>query len=234
MRKGIGWIILKVFAIAAMGLTAAMNLVGGAGTVCAAFLTQNFPEMAVLLPYQWLYQPLMVLTILIGIAGAWLTFRLVRGGEHAYRNTLLALSAGTLLAGVHFVASLSIRGKAVPANVKFYINLFTLALFLFLLLPALRQHVRFDRPSGHNSRAASGGAAAIVAGLVVLTTPLWAGPSHLHAAGSWIDGAGSYLQLGGIMLISAGLLALSRGVKRISVTRTFSPAPEMEACHETV
>ena len=39
---------------------------------------------------------------------------------------------GTILSGTNYFASLAIRGKAVPANVKFYVNLATLLLFLVM------------------------------------------------------------------------------------------------------
>jgi len=64
---------LRIFAIVFMGMTAAMNILGGIGTVCAAFLTKDFPPMWVFYDYQWQYQVLMITTILIGIAGTWVT-----------------------------------------------------------------------------------------------------------------------------------------------------------------
>jgi hypothetical protein len=70
---------LRIIAIIFMGLTAAMNILGGIGTVCAAFLTKQFPPMWALLEYQWLYQSLMITTIIVGIAGVWATIVLIRG-----------------------------------------------------------------------------------------------------------------------------------------------------------
>jgi len=74
---------LRIIAIIFMGLAAAMNLLGGIGTVCAAFLTKQFPPMWALLDYQWLYQVLMIVTIIIGIAGVWGTIILTKGKENA-------------------------------------------------------------------------------------------------------------------------------------------------------
>ena len=53
MTKTIGKI-LWVVAIIFMGLTAVMNLLGGIGTVCAAFLTENYPSMSQIIDYRWL------------------------------------------------------------------------------------------------------------------------------------------------------------------------------------
>jgi hypothetical protein len=60
---------ITVVAIVFMGLTAAMNILGGIGTVCAAFLTKQFPSMLELLDYQWLYQIVMIVTIAWGWRG---------------------------------------------------------------------------------------------------------------------------------------------------------------------
>lgn len=208
MQKDVLGAILKIFAIVFLGLTAAMNLLGGTGTVCAAFLTENFPSMAVLLDYRWLYQPLMVLTILTGIIGGWATIRLVSGGEHARRNALIVLALGTALGAVHVIASLALRGSAVPANMKLYINAITLVIFLALLLPGLRERVRFEKREKPGGRIAAGGLAAIVSGAALLTTPLWAGPSHAHAGGNWIDLLGPHLLVGGWALFCGGAVAL--------------------------
>ena len=85
---------LKIFAIVFMGLTAAMNVLGGSGTICAAFLTKQFPPMWVFIDYQWLYQTLMITTILTGIAGIWAIFKLGKRKENAYRNAVIILAVG--------------------------------------------------------------------------------------------------------------------------------------------
>ena len=74
-----------------------MNLPGGIGTVCAAFLTAKYPPMWPLLDYQWLYQTLMIVTIVIGLLCIWSTIALARGGKRNYRNALILLVIGTIL-----------------------------------------------------------------------------------------------------------------------------------------
>jgi hypothetical protein len=56
-------------AISLMALKAAFNILGGIGTTCAAFLTEQFESMAAILDYQWLYQGFVIVTIAIGLAG---------------------------------------------------------------------------------------------------------------------------------------------------------------------
>ena len=208
MRKDTLGSILKIIAIVFMGLTAAMNLLGGVGTVCAAFLTENFESMAALLPYQWLYQPLMILTILTGIAGGWATIRLIGGGEKVYLNALIVLGVGTVLGAIHVIASLAIRGAAMPANMKLYINIITLVIFAVLGLPGLRERVDFEKQGPRPTRRTAGGLAAIVTGLALLSTPMWAGPSHAHAGGNWVDLLRPHLLTGGAVLMLAGIALL--------------------------
>jgi heme/copper-type cytochrome/quinol oxidase subunit 3 len=175
---------LRVLAVVLLALTALMNILGGVGTTCAAFLTERFPSLAGLVDYRWLYQLLVVVTLALGVAGVWATIVLARGRRGAYRQALIVLGAGVLIGGVHVAASLALRGKAVPADMKLYANLFTLLVFLLLGLPGLRQRVGFDRAGGPAARA-TGGLAAIAAGALVLTVTLWAGPSHSIEGVNW-------------------------------------------------
>lgn len=196
--------VLRNIAIIFMGLTAAMNLLGGIGTVCAAFLTKDYPPMWDLYDYQWLYQSLMITTIITGIFGIWVTVKLVKGGEKVYRNTLIVLIIGTLLGGTQYFASLALRGKAVPANMKFYINLVTLILFLVLKLPGVREKVDFSKGGGDSGKTA-GGVAAILAGVVTLTTFYWVGPSHTYMGANWVEVLDISLILLGSSLFLLGL-----------------------------
>ena len=197
--------ILWIVAVVAMGMTAAMNLFGGIGTVCAAFLTDNFPPMLVLKDHQWLYQRMMLITIGIGIAGVSATFGLFRGGSHAYRNALLVLIAGVVMGELHARSSLVLRGKMVPANIKFYINLFTLVLFLIMGLPSIRGGVSFSKPRGKNEAAAAGGMAALIVGGMMLTMPLWVGTSHTYQGTNWTDVLQPGLSIVGLLFTVGGL-----------------------------
>ena len=199
---------LRTIAIIFMGLTAAMNVLGGAGTVCAAFLTRDFPPMWVFMDYQLLYQALMIITIAIGIVNIWSTVKLVRGGENVYRNALIILVVGSIVSGVQMFSSLAIRGKAVPANMKFYANLATLLVFLVLKLPGLRDQVDFSKGGGAD-RTTAGGTSAIVAGIVMLTTEYWVGSSHVFQGTNWVHVLQMPLLIGGTVLMLGGLALLA-------------------------
>ena len=196
---------LRTAAIVLMGLTAAMNILGGIGTVCAAFLTKNFPPMWVFFEYQLRYQILMIVTIIIGILCVWGTMGLVRGGKDVYRNAVILLVVGSIVAGYQFSSSLDIRGKATPANVKFFTNFITLVVFLILKFPGVRERVDFSKPGGAIDSATSGGLTAIVAGGVVLTTPIWVGASHIFEGQNWVDLLQTSLIVIGATLMLGGL-----------------------------
>lgn len=197
--------IFRIVAVVLLGLTAAMNLLGGAGTTCAAFLTENFPSMAPILPFRWLYQLLVVLTVPLGIAGIWALVNLVRGKTKAYQQALILLVVGVVLGAVHMAASLALRGAAVPANVKLYLNVLTLVFFLIFWTPGLRKYMDFSRGGKSASNLTAGGAAAIIAGLVVLTTGIWAGPSHTYMGENWVNVLFVPLMVFGSLLTGSGL-----------------------------
>jgi hypothetical protein len=195
---------LRFAAIVLMGMSAALNILGGVGTVCAAFLTENYHSMSALLDYQKLYQGLMTATILTGIAGAWVTMRLARRLPGSYRNAMILLVLGTLLAAIQVGASLALRGKAVPANLKLYANALTLLVFLLIRLPGIWQRIGLEGPLGGEGKGAVSGVAAIVVGFLILTTPLWVGPSHVHEGVNWVHVLRLPLSASGSILILVG------------------------------
>jgi hypothetical protein len=216
MTKTIGKI-LWIVAIIFMGLTAVMNLLGGTGTVCAAFLTENYPSMLDIMDYRWLYQLLMIVTVVIGIANVWVLISLIRKREKSYRNAIIILVAGTIVAGIQVYASLALRGKAVPANMKLYINVITLVLFLILRAPGIREWLNFTTPTTGTDEATAAGMASIVNGLVILTVFEWTGSSHTYMGENWVEVLQTPLLLGGGFLLLSGigfLLRALRGVLR--------------------
>jgi hypothetical protein len=196
---------LRMTAIILMGATAAMNIVGGIGTVCAAFLTKEFPMLWSLYDYRWLYQIVMIVTIIIGVAGVWLTITLSRGRKNTFRNSLILLVLGTIVAGTQVYASMSLRGKAVPANFKLYANAITLIVFLFLLIPKYRAQAGFDQEGSASSSNMAKGLAAIVGGIIVFTTQIWVGTSHTFDGHNWVEVLATPLTISGALLILLGI-----------------------------
>jgi len=189
-----------------------MNLLGGIGTTCAAFLTRDYPPYWALIKEdkQLLYQGLVVTTVILGIVGIWVTVQLARGKKNAFRNALIVLVIGTILSGIQFYYSLQLFGKATPANVKFFSNVITLILFLIFLIPSIRERVSFSKNGGIADKDTAGGLAAIMTGIILLTTPIWAGPSHMYQGENWVNLLQTPLYISGILLTGGGIALLMR------------------------
>jgi hypothetical protein len=212
--------ILKVVGIIFMGLTGAMNLLGGIGTVCAAFLTENFPSMMALWDYRWLYQSLMIVTILVGLGGIWVTIRLAKGGDNVYRNALILLVTGTVVGAVHYYASMALRGSAAPANMKLYINILTLLLFLALKIPGISERVNFDRSADDTVGNTAAGLTAIMIGILVISTSLWVGNSHVFEGVNWTHVLKEFLAGSGLASFGIGMGTMAApAVKAVFVKR---------------
>jgi drug/metabolite transporter (DMT)-like permease len=196
---------LRIIAIVLMGLTSAMNILGGAGTSCAAFFTREFPPMWSLYDYKWLYQLFVLVTILIGVAGVWATVRLSRGKANAYRNSIIVLIFGIVVGAIHVYASFTLRGKTTPADMVLIINLITLIYLLILKLPRFRERVDFSETGDTTDKAKGAGVSAIIAGFVVLTTPIWVGQSHIYQGENWVDVLQVPIYISGAVLLIVGL-----------------------------
>ena len=204
--------VLRAIGIFFFGLSTIMNLLGGIGTSCAAFLTDQYPSFLTLINenMQWLYQGLVITTVLIGLAGIWVLIELIRCRENGFRNALIVLVIGTVLAGIQYYYSLQLFGRAAPANMKFYFNLIALILFLIFLIPGVRERVNFSMSEGSMDINTSGGLAAITMGVILLATPLWAGPSHTYQGVNWVHLLQVELNISGILLTGAGVALLAR------------------------
>jgi hypothetical protein len=200
--------VLRTIAIILIGTTAAANVLGGVGKVCAAFMTRQFPPLWALLDYQWLYQVIMVATLVAGLAGVWTVIGLARGGDKVVRNAIVVLLLAMLVAGVNVYASLMLREKAAPTDMRLYFMIFTLVFISLTRLPGLRDRVDFSKNAPPLDKATSAGLAAIMAGLVVLFVGVWAGPSHMHAGENWVSVLQLPLTLTGGGLLAGGLALL--------------------------
>lgn len=204
--------ILRTVGIIFFGFATIMNLLGGVGTSCAAFLTGDYPSFSALIEQnmQWLYQGLVITTVLIGLVGIWVLIELIRGKKNGFRNALIVLASGTILAGIQFYYSTQLFGSAAPANMKFYINLITLILFLIYLIPGVRERVNFSRDESSLDMNVAGGLAAILMGVILLTTPYWAGESHTYQGVNWVNMLQTELNISGILLTGAGVALITR------------------------
>jgi hypothetical protein len=226
MRKSL-FKIIRITAIVLMGLTVAFTLLGGIGSTCAAFLTENFASLGPLIPYKWLYQVLVIISVAAGLFGTRALIGLIKGKPQAYRDTLVVLIVGGASALIQMVASRTLRGASMPTDVRLYITTLTLVVFLLLRLPGVWHRVNFTHQMG-NLSGTGGGMTAISLGLAALTVHLWAGPSHtfngLNYANIWnlpLTAAGWILAITGIALI-----VISAAGDSIGETPVISKQPE--------
>lgn len=218
--------LLRTVGILFFGMTTLINLLGGIGTTCAAFLTEQYPNYMALIDegMQWLYQGLVITTVLIGLAGIWVIIELIRGKQNAFRNAIVVLVIGTILASIQYYFSQQLFGKAAPANMKFYFNIASLILFLVFLIPGVRQKVNFSRADRGSDQDSAGGLAAITMGVLILTTPVWAGPSHTFQGENWVDLLQTELLLSSILLLGFGIFLLVRNIRGF-INQEYALAP---------
>ncbi len=204
--------ILRVVSIVLMGLTAVLTLLGGVGTVCVAWAAEKWASLAALVPYKPVYQVATIITLIAALAGIRVTYGLLRGEKWSYVGALVTLLVGLGTAGTKMYFSSMLRGSTAPTNFRFYFTTFTLLVFLLLRLPGIWKWVGFtDSSGGPGSPATPAGLALLLGGVLTLTTPIWAGPTHT------IDGYNlvNVLQLplmvggGGMVLAGATLLILA-------------------------
>lgn len=200
-RSGLGSA-LRVIAIILVSVAAAFTLLGGAGTSCVAFAAENFGDsMAKLVPVKPIFQVLVLVSLAAAIYGIRATVRLIKGKPGSVREVLLFLLVGGIASAVQYYYSLTLRGSTAPNNIRLYATVLALAVMMILLLPSLREKVDFERGKSGGGSPAAGGAALLLSGLLILTTPVWAAPTHV------IDGYNTANELFWPLIIIGGLCA---------------------------
>ena len=173
--------------------------------------------MAQLAPYQWLYIALMLGATAAAAWGIIVTLALARGQRNAYRNALWVLLLSGILAGVQTYASIALRGKGAPQNLRYYFTTLVLVLFLLLRLPPVWRLIHGFQGGGKDGWQTPAGLAAFAGGLLVLTTPLWATPTHIGPDGAnWVNVLRTPLLAGGaaVALGGAGLVGYANRLQR--------------------
>ncbi len=201
--------ILRIFAIVLMALAAVFMLLGGIGTTCVAWGAQKYPPFRGLIPYIWVYQASSIITIGAGLLGLWATVGLARGKRWAYGLALLSLAIGLLLSGAQMYVSEVVRGKSAPNSMRVYITVFTLLVMLLLRIPAIWNQVGLFRPGRGGMAGTAGGLAAIVAGGLTASAPMWAGPTHTFGEVNWVNVLQWPLLIGGLAAMVLGLVLLA-------------------------
>jgi hypothetical protein len=199
---------LRILVIGLLSLTAAMTLLGAIGTTCVAFNAENYgPRMAALIPVKPNFQLLVLISLAAGLFGVYAIVQLARGRQNAYQQVLIFLLVGLIASGVQYYYSLTLRGSTAPNNIRLYLTGLALIVFLLIRLPGIWQRTGFggEMVSGGNLNGA-GGVALFLCGLLAITTPAWAAPTHV------IDGSNTAYVLFWPLLITGACLILLGGL----------------------
>jgi hypothetical protein len=196
--------LLRIVGIVFMSLTALFTLLGGAGTSCVALNPTGFGDtFAPIARFQWLYILFVIVTVAIGVMGVRAVVLLVKGRKNAYRYSLIALMAGTVVGAVHMAFSRALRGgSSMPVDMVVYTTVVTLVLFLIFRIPVIWQGVDFARPEGEKKTGKQAAAIALSAtGLLSLTIQFLMAPTHTINGFNYADVWHTALTCLGIALI---------------------------------
>ena len=203
---------LQFIGVLFMGISAAVTLLGGVGTTCVALDATKYESMKAIADYQWLYIAYVVIGIALGVLGIRATVQLIRAKKGAEKSALLILVASVVIGVIHMFTSRALRGSSMPVDGVMYINALTLIIFLLFQIPKVKGMSLFQTEVADDASAA-GGMTAFVAGVLVLSVQMWAGPTHLLDGINYADafhnamlGIGSVLVLLGLALITKALL----------------------------
>jgi hypothetical protein len=192
----------RSIAIILMSLTVLFTIMGGIGTTCVAFGAEKYESMKSLVPYKPIYQVLVLISITAGIWGILIIVHLVRGGIKLYRNALIMLCVGVVTSGIQTAISQTVRGSSAPVNVRFFITVFTLIVFLLFRLPPLWNRILFTQSMKKKVKKNTTATSLILCGFIVLTTNIWTKPTHLAG---WIGIIRFPLLISGWFLIGTGI-----------------------------
>lgn len=223
-KLGIG---LRVLAIIAVAGTAIFTILGGIGTACLAWNGQLYGK-----PFAWIvpamptYQNYVYASVFFGVVGVVVAYALLHGDRWAYWGAVVTTIGCAAVAAAHMATTSSLKGVAFlatpPTNMRLYVSVVTLIILLLLRIPGIWQFADFTRPwRGNTSGSASAGLAAIMVGVITVTTPIWAGESHMLDGFNLVYVLYFPLTVGGWSLIlgGSGLLALAaagRGLRELA------------------
>ncbi len=177
--------LLRIVGIVLLGVTGTITLLSGVGTTCVALDPVKY-DMAAIAPFQWLYILYVIAGIIIGVMGIFAVIALIRRKPTAYRSTIIALVLGIVVGGLHMATSRALRGNSMPLDFIVYANIITLIYFLILRIPGIWNKVNLTGEAD-DAAGLGAGAALIVAGIVILTVQVWAGPTHVIDGVNYAD-----------------------------------------------
>ena len=221
------WIkVLRGFAITLFGITILLTIIGGAGTVCLAFNAESYKGFEALIPYKWLYQIFVYIKFGIGIAGIYTIYSLVKGKKTSYRNSVILLIAGVLVAAAQMTTSQILRGNTLPVDIRFYFTLFTLIVFSIIRINPIWEKIDFFKSKSVSFQSSIISSTLLVMGIITLTTPIWAQNSHITPSGeNLINVLSIPLMILGTSFIVGSIATIFRTIKLKKLSRVIKITP---------
>lgn len=201
--------VLRWAGIILLGLTAAFTIMGGAGTTCVALAAENYPSMAAIAPYKWLYVIFVITTIAAGVMMARATVMLVKRKPKAYRDTVISLLTGIVIGIIHMAVSRNLRGSSMPVDAVTYSAVLTLVVFLLFKIPGIWAKVDFTQAEPGDNEAA-GGAAAIASGWLAFSIQYLMASTHTINGINYGDAFHTSMTITGWGLILTGIIIWGR------------------------
>ncbi|MGD9092944.1 MAG: hypothetical protein PVF74_08845 [Anaerolineales bacterium] len=211
--------ILRIIGIVLFSLTVTFTLLGGVGSTCAALGAEGYDSMKPLLPYKWMYQLLVVITVGIAIYGITVTINLIREKEGAYKGAIITLVLALLAGGVQMIASEILRGASAPTNMRVYFTIFTLGVFLLFRIPGIWEKVGFSQAGDSEGNGTAAGMAMFTAGVLTLTVHNWASPTHTWDGINFVDVWRTQLMVVGWTLLILGVALFAKSVWGITLAK---------------
>lgn len=206
---------IQLSVVIMMSMVAVFSLMSGIGTTCVAFAPDKWGDaFLVLVPYATTYQVITVITIIVGFLASIITYAFIRGDKWAYYAALSTILIGIISGGVHVYYSSTLRGSAVPANMRVIVDVIALIFLLVIRMPNIWNRIDLTKPMGKKkgSYNTPTGTAFIITGLGLVTTPLYASPSHTIEGVNYVEYLLPELYIiGGIFLsLGIGLIVIAK------------------------
>ncbi len=209
-----GWLLVL------MAATTAMTLLGAVGTSCLAFNGNLYgPAFKWIVPYMPTYQMIVYISLVAGVAATLVCYAIVRGDRWFYLGGLVTLLVAGGAVAVQMYYTSYLRDipfmNAAPANVRFIITVITLIAFVLVRIPTVWNKSGLGMPTNKpGSPTGALGIALGAAGLLIVSTPVWAGPTHMLDGYNLVNTLELPLTVDGIGLLvaSASLLLFRKQV----------------------
>lgn len=204
--------------VVTMAMVAVFSILAGVGTVCIAWGAANWPPFRAFVPYQGIYQTITIITLMVGFAATVIAYAFVRGEKWAFNAAIVAILIGLVSGGVHMYYSDMIRGSTTPASLRVYVDIIALVVLFIIRMPFVWNKIDLTKPLGKNgSYTIPTGMACVAAGLGMLSTPFYAGPSHTFDGVNYVNYLMTELLVIGGVLVGFGAILLVLAKMKVPV-----------------